>query len=87
MLAYFAAHEYAIEYDHQLAAIHRPTLILGGELDRTCTPRAAREMHAGIAGSELVIIPGAGHMTYVEQPAIYFEAVRGFFARHPAAGA
>ena len=85
VLAYFAAHEYAIEYDDQLAAIHRPTLILGGELDRTCTPRAARELHAGIAGSELVIIPDAGHMTYVEQPSLYFEAVRGFFARHPAA--
>jgi proline iminopeptidase len=84
VLAYFASHEYAIEYDDQLAAIHRPTLILAGELDRTCTPRAAREMHAGIAGSELVIIPNAGHMTYVEQPATYFAAVRDFFKRHPA---
>jgi len=35
----------------------------------------------------LVIIPEAGHMTYVEQPAVYFEAVRGFFARHPTPGA
>jgi pimeloyl-ACP methyl ester carboxylesterase len=31
-------------------------------------------------------VPHAGHMTFVEQPERYFEAVRGFFARHPVAG-
>jgi proline iminopeptidase len=87
VLAYFAAHEYAIEYEDQLGAIRKPTLILSGAYDRTCTPRAARELHAGIPGSELVIFPDAGHMTYVEQPAMYFAAVRDFFVRHPAAGA
>jgi proline iminopeptidase len=83
VLAYFAANQYAIEYEDQLAAVRRPTLVITGAYDRTCTPRASRELHAGIAGSELVIVPDAGHMTYIEQPAIYFNAVRGFFARHP----
>lgn len=87
VLAYFAAHEYAIEYEDQLGAIRKPTLILAGAEDRTCTPRAARELHAGISGSELVIFPDAGHMTYVEQPAMYFTAVRDFFVRHPTPGA
>jgi proline iminopeptidase len=85
VLAYFAATHYAIEYETQLAAVARPTLVITGAHDRTCTPRASRDLHAGIAGSELVIVPDAGHMTYVEQPAIYFDAVRGFFARHPVA--
>ncbi len=83
VLAYFSANEYPIEFEDQLGAITKPTLILAGEYDRTCTPRAAREMHAGIPGSELVIFPNAGHMTYVEQPNLYFAAVRDFFARHP----
>lgn len=85
VLAYFAANEYAIEYENQLGSIHAPTLIITGEYDRTCTPRAARDLHAGIPGSELVIVPDAGHMTYVEQPDVYFGAVRAFFALHPVA--
>lgn len=82
VLAYFAAHEYAIEYEAQLGQITRPTLIVTGEYDRTCTPRAARDLHAGIPGSELLIVPDAGHMTYIERPDIYFSAVRAFFARN-----
>ena len=83
VLAYTAAHEYQIEYEDQLDRVQKPTLIFSGEFDRTCTPRAARDLHAGIPGSELVIIPNAGHMSYIEDPASYFAAVRGFFARHP----
>lgn len=83
VLAYFAAHEYPIEYEDRLGTIHRPTLVLTGERDRTCTPRAARDLHAGIPGSELVILPDAGHMTFVEQPDLYFAALRDFFVRHP----
>jgi proline iminopeptidase len=82
VLAYFAANEYAIEYEDQLGAITKPTLVITGEYDRTCTPRASRDLSAGIPGSELVIVPNAGHMTYVEQPDVYFPAVRGFFARN-----
>jgi pimeloyl-ACP methyl ester carboxylesterase len=70
-----------------LGGIRKPVLILVGEHDRTTTPRAAREMHDGIPDSELVIIPQAGHMTYIEQPDIYFAAVRDFFARHPVSAA
>ena len=82
VLAYFAANEYAIEYQDQLGAITKPTLVITGEYDRTCTPRASRDLSAGIPGSELLIVPNAGHMTYVEQPDIYFPAVRAFFARN-----
>lgn len=83
-LAYFASHDYAIEYEDQLGAIRKPTLIVAGEYDRTCTPRAARDLHAGIPKSELVILPDAGHQTFIEQPGMYFAAVRDFFVRHPA---
>ena len=82
VLAYFAAHEYAIEYEDQLGKITKPTLVVTGESDRTCTPRASRDLHAGIPGSELLIVPNAGHMTFIEQPDLYFPAVRAFFARN-----
>ncbi|HEX8731226.1 MAG TPA: alpha/beta fold hydrolase [Ktedonobacterales bacterium] len=85
VLAYFATNQYAIEYEDQLRAIRAPTLVITGRHDRTCTPRASHELHTGIPGSELVIVPDAGHMTYVEQPDIYFGAMSAFFALHPTA--
>jgi proline-specific peptidase len=85
VLAYFSEHEYPIEYEDQLATIIKPTLVMTGEYDRTCTPRAAREMAAGIPSAELLIVPNAGHMTHVEQPEIVLPAIRDFFKRHPVA--
>jgi proline iminopeptidase len=82
VLAYFAANEYAIEYEDQLGKVSKPALVVTGALDRTCTPRASRDLHAGISKSELLIVPGAGHMTYVERPDVYFPAVRAFFTRN-----
>jgi 3-oxoadipate enol-lactonase len=62
----------------QLSTIHVPTLIVVGEED-TVTPRAAaEEMHAGIPGSELVAIPAAGHLTNLEQPALFDAALARF---------
>lgn len=80
VLAHFSAAGYSIEYEDRLGEIDKPVLIVTGEYDRTCTPRAARDLHAGIPGSELLVVPDAGHMCFVEQPEIYFNAVREFFA-------
>lgn len=83
VLAYVAVNGYEMEYEEQLAEIDKPTLVLAGEYDRLCTPRAAQDLHDGIADSELVVIPDAAHMTYIEQPGIYSSAVRRFFSRFP----
>jgi 3-oxoadipate enol-lactonase len=62
----------------QLATIHVPTLIIVGDED-TVTPRsAAEEMHRAIAGSELVAIPEAGHLTNLERPDAFDAAVTRF---------
>ncbi|WP_291835949.1 alpha/beta fold hydrolase [Limimaricola sp.] len=46
-----------------------PTLVLMGQHDRLC-PRDRHDlMHALIPGSRLAIIPGAGHLPTLEQPA------------------
>ncbi|GCF10370.1 alpha/beta fold hydrolase [Dictyobacter arantiisoli] len=78
VLKYFDTVESIIEYEDQLHHVNKPTLIMTGEYDRISTPRAARELYTGIAGSELVIIPNAGHMAYVEQPIQYREALLHF---------
>lgn len=51
-----------------LAAIHAPTLILTGTLDEATPPAQAHELHAAIAGSTLVLLHGAAHLSNIEQP-------------------
>jgi pimeloyl-ACP methyl ester carboxylesterase len=55
--------------------------VVVGEHDRTTTAHAARVLHDGIPGSELAVIPDAGHMSFVEEPDAYLAAVRGFLRR------
>jgi proline iminopeptidase len=82
VLRHFANAGYGgFDYTRSLAQVDRPTLILVGEHDRTTTPRAARVLHEGIRSSELVVVPDAGHMSYVEAGDVYLGAVRGFLRR------
>jgi proline iminopeptidase len=82
VLRHFANQGYGdFDYVPQLGRISKPTLVIVGEHDRTTTPRAARVLHEGIAGSELAVVPEAGHMSFVEQPEAYFAPVRQFLRR------
>lgn len=70
----------SVEYVDQLSSIQVPTLILVGEHDE-CDPSLSREMHDKITDSKLVIFPKSGHLTFVDQPNQFIEAVNGFL--HP----
>lgn len=84
VLRHFANVGYGdFDYRPSLARVNKPTLVLVGEHDRTTTPRAARALHEGIPGSELVVVPDAGHMSFVEQTDAYVAAVRDFLSRAP----
>lgn len=50
-----------------VSRIRAPSLILAGELDQSAPLRQSEELHTAIAGSELVVLPGAAHLTNVEQ--------------------
>jgi proline iminopeptidase len=79
VLRHFANVGYGdFDYTPDLRRVAKPTLVVVGEQDRTTTPRAARVLHEGIPGSELVVVPGVGHMSMVEAPGPYIDAVRSF---------
>jgi 3-oxoadipate enol-lactonase len=55
-----------------------PTLVIAGQADGLTPPDQARAMSELIAGSRLAIIPGAGHLPSVEQPAATTRSLREF---------
>ncbi len=61
-----------------LGRIHCPTLVVVGEEDAITPPATSDGLCRGIAGAELVTIAGAGHMSNMEQPAVFNEALAGF---------
>lgn len=63
-----------------LETIHVPTLIVVGDEDTLTPPAAAEEMHQGIAGSQLVRIPQAGHLSNLEQPELFNAALAAFLS-------
>lgn len=67
----------SVEYTDRLPSIQVPTLIIAGDHDE-CDPSLSREMHDRIAGSQLVILPGSGHMTFVDQPHLFLSTVDSF---------
>jgi 3-oxoadipate enol-lactonase len=64
-----------------LPTIHVPTLILVGDEDTLTPPALSETMHHAIAGSVLVPIPQAGHMSNLEQPGP-FNAALSHFLEH-----
>lgn len=52
-----------------LPGIGVPTLVLAGEADALTPPALAAEIAAGIPGASLRLVPGAGHLPPLEQPA------------------
>ncbi len=52
-----------------LPGVACPTLVLCGEADLLTPPEHAREIAAAIPGARLELVPGAGHLPTLEQPA------------------
>lgn len=75
-LRYFNEIEFlSIDLRTEVKRIIARTIIVSGESDFICPPKAGRELQAGIKDSRLALIPRSGHMTYVEQPEAFYEAV------------
>ena len=61
-----------------LATIDVPTLVVVGEEDALTPVHEARILHAGISGSRLEVIAGAGHASSFERPAAFNHVVSEF---------
>lgn len=64
-----------------LPQIKVPTLILVGEDDALTPPALSQAMHQAIAGSELHLVPGAGHLSSVENPDEFNKRLLDFLSR------
>ena len=64
----------------RLGEIDAPTLVFGGRYDEV-TPATLERVHAGVAGSQLVILEEASHMAQAEQPDEVLSLLRGFLEK------
>lgn len=66
----------------QLHAISSPVQIIVGEQDAGTPVAMSEAIHSAIPGSELVIIPQASHLSNLEQPEKFNEALDRFLSAH-----
>ncbi len=66
----------------ELGRIKAPTLVLVGDQDVSTVPAKAQRIHALIPGSKLVVIPGAGHSSTIEEPDAVNAALVPFITEH-----
>ena len=58
-----------------------PTLLLWGDSDRVMSLESGQRLHGLLSQSELVVLPGIGHLAYEECPRSFAEAVNSFLSR------
>lgn len=66
----------------ELSSISVPTLVIVGERDEITPEANARKMADEIPGAELIVIPGAAHLSNLDNPAEFNAAVRHFLDTH-----
>lgn len=82
--SYTKALEATMTYD-RMADLERfdvPTLLIFGADDPLTTPELGRRMHARIKDSTFVEIAGAGHMSNIENPEAFNDALLTFLSQH-----
>lgn len=59
----------------RLPRIAVPTLVIAGALDQGTPPEMARTIAQAIPGARLVVLPDASHLSVLEQPAAFIQAL------------
>jgi len=65
----------------RLSQVNVPTLIVVGKEDPITPVADSEKMHDGIAGSQLVVIENASHVSNIEQPEQFNRALQEFLSR------
>lgn len=68
------------DIENKLGTITIPTLILGSDTDAITPLFEQQKLAAAIPGAELVIMPGVGHASMYEKPALFSSLVLGHLA-------
>ncbi|MCW2570096.1 MAG: hydrolase [Frankiales bacterium] len=63
-----------------LSSVTAPTLVIGGERDALTGVAAAHAVAASFPTARTLVLRGAGHFPWVDEPAAFAEAVRDFLA-------
>ncbi|MDT8440523.1 MAG: alpha/beta fold hydrolase [Desulfuromonadales bacterium] len=71
------------DYVARLGEFELPALVVGAELDRAVPVEHAQRLAERLPHAELQIIPQAGHMANLEQPAAFNQALLTFLKRLP----
>jgi 3-oxoadipate enol-lactonase len=66
-----------------LASLTKPVLIVHGADDQIVPLAEAQALQQTISGAQLVILPAAGHLLNLEQPALFNNAVQTFLKSIP----
>lgn len=67
------------DFESRLNQIKHKTLIIGGDHDWCCDIKYSKLLHQEIPGSKMVILK-SGHSVDLDQPDIYFSAIREFLS-------
>ena len=70
----------AIEHDarDRLGSIRIPCLVLAGELDLVNPPDVAQDLADRVVGSEMVLLPGVGHLPHIEDGPAFRREIAAF---------
>jgi proline iminopeptidase len=80
VLREFATNDYGvIEVEDRLGDIDRPVLVIASEFDRVTVPEAGWAIAEAVPRGECVLVKDAGHMSFVEKPAVVIRAIHEFF--------
>lgn len=66
----------------RIAQVRCPTLIIHGAADNLVPVAHAHDLHAAIPGSELLVVPGAGHIVQRDGGELVRTAIWEFYRRH-----
>ncbi len=69
--------------DFQLHQLHKPTLIVWGDMDKLIPLQVGEEMHRKIAGSSLLVVEGCGHLAPGECARPVLNGTIDFLAANP----
>lgn len=67
--------------EHQLKHLTQPTLFILGTKDTFCSVETGEQIAAATPNCRFEVIPGAGHLPWLEDPRKCGDLIKGFFAK------